>query len=193
MRTFAFPGFVPDYPPSPSVAQVLCDTFHADISHLEHCLNAAKRTARACHHQRDPNLLYKDTQRPQPEPVTSLLRTSSAVVTEVDAEDQALDFEPPCQFDVTKPVLIDNKPVGIIHACPFQILLALLSISILWGWPQVAGALALSWGAVCRIGEVMQAVRDDLVLPEDLLFSNMSVYLKVKEPNTRYKAARHQM
>ena len=38
-------------------------------------------------------------------------------------------------------------------ACPFQILLAILSLSILWGWPAVAGLVALSWGAVCRIGE----------------------------------------
>ena len=88
---------------------------------------------------------------------------------------------------------VKEEPSEHHTACPFQILLALLSTAILWGWPLVAGAIALSWGAVCRIGEVMHAIRDDLVLPQDVLFSNMSVYLKVKEPKTRYKAARHQM
>ena len=78
-------------------------------------------------------------------------------------------------------------------ACPFQILLALLSTAIYWGWPAVAGAVALSWGAVCRIGEVLQAVRRDLVIPADVMFSSTVVYLKVQEPKTRFKAARHQM
>eukprot|EP00435_Cladocopium_sp_Y103_P061748 s675_g23.t1 len=78
-------------------------------------------------------------------------------------------------------------------ACPFQILLAMCSACILWGWPWVAGALALSWGAVCRIGEVLAACRDDLIIPEDVGFTSNAVFLKVKEPKTRYRAARHQM
>eukprot|EP00435_Cladocopium_sp_Y103_P069119 s624_g32.t1 len=78
-------------------------------------------------------------------------------------------------------------------ACPYQILLALLSTSILWGWPLVAGAIALSWGAVCRIGEVLHAYRRDLVTPADVCNSHNSTFLKVQEPKTRYKAARHQM
>ena len=88
---------------------------------------------------------------------------------------------------------IKEEPGEHHTACPFQVLLAMLSVSILWGWPLVAGAIALSWGAVCRIGEVLQAVRGDLVIPADVHFSNLAVYLKVQEPKTRYKAARHQM
>ena len=78
-------------------------------------------------------------------------------------------------------------------ACPFQILLAILSLSILWGWPAVAGLVALSWGAVCRIGEVLQAFRKDLVLPSDVGFTSNAVFLKVTEPKTRYRTVRHQM
>ena len=78
-------------------------------------------------------------------------------------------------------------------ACPYQVMLALLSLSILWGWPLVAGFIPLCWGAVCRSGEVLLALRKDLVLPVDVGFSSHAVFLKVQEPKTRYRAARHQM
>ena len=78
-------------------------------------------------------------------------------------------------------------------ACPFQILLAALSLAILWGWPLVAGVISLSWGAVCRIGEVLQARRQDLILPADVGYTSNAVFLKVTEPKTRFRTARHQM
>lgn len=71
--------------------------------------------------------------------------------------------------------------------------LALLSAAILCGWPLVAGFIASCWGRICRAGEVLLAVREDLVIPSDLGDVKGSVFLKVKEPKTRYKAARHQM
>lgn len=88
---------------------------------------------------------------------------------------------------------LHREPGSHHTACPYQVLLALLSTAIYWGWPAVAGAIALSWGAVCRIGEVLQAFRKDLILPADVYFSNAAVFLKVLEPKTRYKSARHQM
>ena len=36
-------------------------------------------------------------------------------------------------------------------ACPYQVLLAVLTTAIIWGWPLAAGAIALSWGSVCRM------------------------------------------
>ena len=62
------------------------------------------------------NLVYKDTKRAPPEPVTSLLITNRARITEVDTEDCAVDFAPECMFDDTKPVLLHNKPIPIVHA-----------------------------------------------------------------------------
>ena len=41
--------------------------------------------------------------------------------------------------------------------------------------------------------EVLQARRQDLVLPIDVGFSHLSALLKVQEPKTRFRAARHQM
>ena len=46
----------------------------------------------------------------------------------------------------------------------------------------MAGMVSLSRGAVCRIGEVLQAARRDLVLPEDVGLSSNAVFLRVQEP-----------
>lgn len=53
--------------------------------------------------------------------------------------------------------------------------------------------MALTWGAICRIGEVLQARRSDLVLPQDVCYTSSSIFLRVREPKTRFKAARHQV
>ena len=78
-------------------------------------------------------------------------------------------------------------------ACPYQVLLGALTLAIIWGWPRVAAVLALTWGSVCRIGEVLGAIRKDLILPEDTGFAVQWVMLRVGEPKTRFRAARHQM
>jgi len=62
-----------------------------------------------------------------------------------------------------------------------------------WGWIEIAGILALSWGGICRIGEVLAAHRKDLILPSDVMNTAASVLLKVQEPKTRFRAARHQV
>ena len=83
-----------------------------------------------------------------------------------------------------------EEPGGHHTACPYQVLLAILSVCILWGWPLVAGSVALSWGAITRIGEVLQAQRRDLVLPEDVGFSSQSVFLRVKEPKNAFQSSK---
>ena len=49
-------------------------------------------------------------------------------------------------------------------APPWQILCAMLTVSITWGGVKVAAILALCWGGLARVGEVL-AARRDLVLP----------------------------
>ena len=75
---------------------------------------------------------------------------------------------------------------------PWQILLALLTASLLWGWVDVAGLLALAWGGLARIGEVFAAYRRDLVLPSDVQQTVDYILLAIREPKTRNTAARHQ-
>ena len=110
------PGFVPDFPPDVPAAFAFCDVFHSEVACLERRLQAAKHATRASQHKRDANLIYQDTKRVQPEPVTSLLITQRARILEVDAEDHAVEFSPACAFDDTKPVMINDHPVPIIHA-----------------------------------------------------------------------------
>ncbi|CAE7365687.1 mok12, partial [Symbiodinium necroappetens] len=72
----------------------------------------------------------------------------------------------------------------------------LLSISLLWGWFDVAGILAICWGGLARVGEAMAAKRRDLVLPDDVGAEcgadGSMILMAVMEPKTRFKAARHQ-
>ncbi|CAE7299501.1 Ttll6a [Symbiodinium microadriaticum] len=77
-------------------------------------------------------------------------------------------------------------------ALPWQALLALVGAAFTWGWPRVAGALALAWGGLLRIGEVLQATRSDLTLPSDVRYTVDYAYLTIRDPKTRYHAARHQ-
>ena len=78
-------------------------------------------------------------------------------------------------------------------ALPWQALLCLLSVAFCWNWSRVAGVVALSWGGIARIGEVLNAKRRHLVLPADLAGSINYSLLQIEEPKTRFKAARHQV
>ena len=77
-------------------------------------------------------------------------------------------------------------------AMPFQVLLAMVSTSLLWGWTRMAGCLALAWGAFLRAGELLATKRADLLLPCDVLQSIDFALVTIAEPKTRLTAARHQ-
>lgn len=85
----------------------------------------------------------------------------------------------------------DERPVHHI-SMPWQILLAMTALSIAWGWIDVAGLLCLGFGALLRTGELTGALRKDLLLPADTLFTNNFALLSLQEPKTRFVAARHQ-
>ena len=78
-------------------------------------------------------------------------------------------------------------------ACPAVVLLGLVAAALTWGWPLVAGVIAISWSAIMRIGEVLTALRRDLVLPCDVGHASASILFKIQEPKTRFRAARHQV
>lgn len=77
-------------------------------------------------------------------------------------------------------------------AMPWQVLLSAISTCIAWGWMDIAGMLALTWGALLRVGEFLSAFRKDLLLPVDTSYTNQFALLSLKEPKTRFSAARHQ-
>eukprot|EP00435_Cladocopium_sp_Y103_P065786 s89_g27.t1 len=87
---------------------------------------------------------------------------------------------------------IAGEPSDHHPALPAGILIAMMSLALTWGWPQVAAVFGLAWAGVLRIGEVLQATRDDLILPSDALAGTNFALLKIKEPKTRGRHAKHQ-
>ena len=85
-----------------------------------------------------------------------------------------------------------HEPAEHHVAMPYQLVIALISAALLWGWDREAAVFALAWGALLRIGEVTDAVRADLILPSDVNDTNAFALLRILEPKTRFRAARHQ-
>ena len=110
------PASVPTLPPDANHACQLCEAFQGELRAFERTLNAAKKAAKVCAHKRNQNLIYKDTKRPTPEPVTSLLVTKKAQVAEIRPEDSAVLLDQPVLFDAQDPVVVGNMPTTIIHA-----------------------------------------------------------------------------
>ena len=77
-------------------------------------------------------------------------------------------------------------------AMPAVILLAMLATSLCWGWLPEAGLFGLAWGGLLRIGEATSMVRANLVLPQDVLWSQQHILARIAEPKTRMRTARHQ-
>eukprot|EP00435_Cladocopium_sp_Y103_P046805 s630_g13.t1 len=94
-------------------------------------------------------------------------------------------------WDVAFSWLID-EPHDHHPALPVSVLLASLTLALGWGWPLVAAVLALAWTGIMRIGEVLQAKRSDLILPSDSAPGFDFVLLRIQEPKTRGRHAKHQ-
>ena len=77
-------------------------------------------------------------------------------------------------------------------ALPALVLVAMLATCLLWGWTREAGLFSLMWGGLCRPGEVLTATRKHLVLPQDVMNSQPFALLRIEEPKTRRRAAKHQ-
>ena len=87
---------------------------------------------------------------------------------------------------------LQEEPSAHHVAMPFQVLMALLTTCLLWGWNNVGGILALSWGAFLRAGEAIGALRKQILLPSDVGGSINFCLVSIMEPKTRHVAARHQ-
>lgn len=85
-----------------------------------------------------------------------------------------------------------DEPHEHHSAVPLSVMLALCGLALLWGWAREACIIAISWTGVMRIGEVVSACRQDLVLPCDAAPCFLCVLLKIRQPKTRGRAARHQ-
>ena len=87
---------------------------------------------------------------------------------------------------------LQTEPGAHHTSMPPQVLLAVLNVALLWGWPYVAGCIALAWGALLRAGEVISATRRQLLLPCYVGYTIPHILLTISEPKTRFTAAKHQ-
>ena len=87
---------------------------------------------------------------------------------------------------------VRQEPSAHHVAAPFQICLAMLTTCLLWGWTRTAGAIAFCFGGLLRPGEMISALRKQLLLPSDVAGSTPYALLSILEPKTRFRAARHQ-
>ena len=85
-----------------------------------------------------------------------------------------------------------DEPFQHHLAMPLSVLLSMMTLALLWGWPLEAAILGLTWSGILRIGEVMMATRADLVLPIDAAPGTTFALLRIRMPKTRGRAARHQ-
>ena len=87
---------------------------------------------------------------------------------------------------------VRSEPSAHHVAMPVPIVLAMMTVSLMWGWPFLAGIIALGFGGLLRPGEMTAALRKDLLLPSDVDFTATFALLAIREPKSRYTFARHQ-
>ena len=87
---------------------------------------------------------------------------------------------------------VTDEPTSHHPAMPLSVLLAFSATALLWGWPTEAAILLMTWCGICRVGEVLGALRRDLVLPRDSVPGIEYSLLQIRQPKTRGSAARHQ-
>lgn len=67
------------------------------------------------------------------------------------------------------------QPVEHHRAMPLQVLLAVLSTCLVWGWTREAAIFAMCWGMLLRPGELLNAFRRDVVFPQDVASRSWSL------------------
>ena len=114
-------GCIPEFPPLPVVALQIYHSLLAEVRTLEQRLQQARRTHANHRRATDPNIIFKDVRRPPALPVETLLDSTSTFVSQVDASESALELDPPCEFDLSQPLLVAGHAVTINHAEPDKV------------------------------------------------------------------------
>ena len=87
---------------------------------------------------------------------------------------------------------IADEPFRHHPALPLAVMLILVSIALLWVWPNEASVVALTWSGILRIGKRSMVQRKDLILPIDLAPGCSYAPLRIKRPKTQGRSAKHQ-
>ena len=75
---------------------------------------------------------------------------------------------------------------------PPSFLLAMFSLSVCWGWLDMAAFILISFTGMLRPGEALRLTRADILLPSDLLSTRRVCFVKVTDPKNRRIAARRE-
>ncbi len=75
---------------------------------------------------------------------------------------------------------------------PEPLLAAMIALGLAWNWEQWTCSLIFSFFGACRVGEVLHARREHLLLPSDLLSDSQVAFLKIVSPKSRRRGARVQ-
>jgi hypothetical protein len=112
---------MPDEPPDPEVARLLCNSFHRSLVAFEKALNQQRTAAAKQRRAEDPMLIFRDLKQSAPQPAQMLLNQPAAKIIRVEEDDSSIVACPEQQWDPKVPL---QTPVGItniIHAEPDQI------------------------------------------------------------------------
>ena len=84
------------------------------------------------------------------------------------------------------------EPVQHRPPLPEPILHALASLGLAWGWFRWTAILLASFYSISRVGELLRALRSDVLTPADLLDEQEKIYIRITEPKSRKREARTQ-
>lgn len=115
----------------------------------------------------------------------------SETINAITAKRPSLRRRIPQAWDLAFNWVVD-EPHEHNAALPMSVMLAIVALSLLWGWSREAAVIAMTWTGVLRIGESLAASRGDLVLPQDSAPGSWYALLLIKSPKTRGRAAKHQ-
>ena len=77
-------------------------------------------------------------------------------------------------------------------ALPLSVLVGMMCVALYWGWPLEAAVFGMAWSGLLRVGELIAATKGDLILPHESAPGTHYILLRIQEPKTRGKGARHQ-
>eukprot|EP00435_Cladocopium_sp_Y103_P072682 s1267_g41.t1 len=87
---------------------------------------------------------------------------------------------------------VTDEPGAHHPAMPLAVVLAFSALALLWGWTHEAAIFLLAWCGILRVGEVLNGIRADLILPSDSTAGINYALFQIRQPKTRGSAAKHQ-
>ena len=86
----------------------------------------------------------------------------------------------------------EAEPVERSMIMPAALFQAAISLCILWSWPKVAAVLFLGFHGLLRPNEILPLKRADLVLPRDVLSTELIAYVRILHSKTsRFMLRQH--